>query len=459
MDLSHGVMDRALFHMDNSYSIPNIRGVGIVCKTNLSSNTAFRGFGGPQGMMVTESWMSDIALKCRLPLEEVRQLNLYNEGDLTHFNQKLEGFTLRRCWEECLVNSDYHSRRKLIDEFNQQNRWKKRGMAIIPTKFGISFTIPFLNQAGALVHVYTDGSVLLTHGGTEMGQGLHTKMIQVASKTLGIPTSKIHISETSTNTVPNTSPTAASVSADINGMAVSDACQRILKRLEPIIRAKPKGSWEDWVSAAYYDCVSLSATGFYRIPDLGYDWDKNEGKPFHYFSYGVACSEVEIDCLTGDHKNLRTDIVMDVGSSLNPAIDIGQIEGAFVQGIGLFTLEELRYSPEGNLYTRGPGMYKIPAFGDIPTEFHVSLLRDCPNSKAIYSSKAVGEPPLFLSASVFYAIKDAIVSARAESGLTGPFRLDSPATPERIRNACVDDFTKLCPPAKPGTFKPWSVRV
>lgn len=459
MDLSHGVMDRALFHMDNSYSIPNIRGVGIVCKTNLSSNTAFRGFGGPQGMMVTESWMSDIALKCRLPLEEVRQLNLYNEGDLTHFNQKLEGFTLRRCWEECLVNSDYHSRRKLIDEFNQQNRWKKRGMAIIPTKFGISFTIPFLNQAGALVHVYTDGSVLLTHGGTEMGQGLHTKMIQVASKTLGIPTSKIHISETSTNTVPNTSPTAASVSADINGMAVSDACQRILKRLEPIISAKPKGSWEDWVSAAYYDCVSLSATGFYRIPDLGYDWDKNEGKPFHYFSYGVACSEVEIDCLTGDHKNLRTDIVMDVGSSLNPAIDIGQIEGAFVQGIGLFTLEELRYSPEGNLYTRGPGMYKIPAFGDIPTEFHVSLLRDCPNSKAIYSSKAVGEPPLFLSASVFYAIKDAIVSARAESGLTGPFRLDSPATPERIRNACVDDFTKLCPPAKPGTFKPWSVRV
>ncbi|XP_066474776.1 xanthine dehydrogenase/oxidase [Tiliqua scincoides] len=459
MDLSHGVMDRALFHMDNSYSIPNIRGVGKVCKTNLSSNTAFRGFGGPQGMMVAESWMSDIALKCRLPPEEVRKLNLYNEGDLTHFNQKLEGFTVRRCWEECLTNSDYHSRRKLIDEFNQENRWKKRGISIIPTKFGISFTVPFLNQAGALLHVYTDGSVLLTHGGTEMGQGLHTKMIQVASKTLGIPTSKIHISETSTNTVPNTSPTAASVSADINGMAVLNACKTILKRLEPIIRAKPKGSWEDWVSAAYCDCVSLSATGFYRIPDLGYDWAKNEGKAFHYFSYGVACSEVEIDCLTGDHKNLRTDIVMDVGTSLNPAIDIGQIEGAFVQGIGLFTLEELRYSPEGNLYTRGPGMYKIPAFGDIPAEFHVSLLRDSPNSKAIYSSKAVGEPPLFLSASVFYAIKDAIVSARAESGLRGPFRLDSPATPERIRNACVDEFTKLCPPAEPGTFKPWSVRV
>ncbi|XP_037751532.1 xanthine dehydrogenase/oxidase isoform X2 [Chelonia mydas] len=458
-DLSLAVMDRALFHMDNSYNVPNIKGVGTVCKTNLSSNTAFRGFGGPQGMMVVECWMSDVILTCGLPAEQVRKLNLYNEGDLTHFNQKLEGFTLRRCWEECLVNSKYDARRKLIDEFNRQNRWKKRGIAIIPTKFGISFTLSFLNQAGALVHVYTDGSVLLTHGGTEMGQGLHTKMIQVASRTLGIPTTSIHLSETSTNTVPNTSATAASVSTDLNGMAVFRACETILERLKPFKRSNPKGSWKDWVGAAYIDCVSLSATGFYRIPDLRYDYEKNEGNPFNYFSYGVACSEVEIDCLTGDHKNLRTDIVMDVGTSLNPAIDIGQIEGGFIQGLGLFTLEELRYSPEGDLYTRGPGMYKIPAFGDIPTEFYVSLLRDCPNSKAIYSSKAVGEPPLFLSASVFYAIKDAIFAARAESGLKGPFRLDSPATPERIRNACIDMFTKLCPSAKPGTFKPWSVRV
>uniref|UniRef100_A0A8C3L6Y1 Xanthine dehydrogenase/oxidase n=1 Tax=Chrysolophus pictus TaxID=9089 RepID=A0A8C3L6Y1_CHRPC len=458
-DLSHGVMDRALLHLDNSYNIPNVSSMGFVCKTNLSSNTAFRGFGGPQGMMIAECWMSDLARKCGLPPEEVRKINLYHEGDLTHFNQKLEGFTLRRCWDECLSSSNYHARKKLIEEFNKQNRWKKRGMCIIPTKFGISFTVPFLNQAGALVHVYTDGSVLLTHGGTEMGQGLHTKMIQVASRSLGIPTSKIYISETSTNTVPNTSPTAASVSADINGMAVHNACQTILKRLEPIKQSNPKGSWEDWIKTAYENCISLSATGFYRIPDVGYNFETNEGKPFHYFSYGVACSEVEIDCLTGDHKNVRTDVVMDVGTSLNPAIDIGQIEGAFVQGIGLFTMEELRYSPEGNLYTRGPGMYKIPAFGDIPTEFYVSLLRDCPNSKAIYSSKAVGEPPLFLSASVFYAIKDAIYSAREDSGVTEPFRLDSPATPERIRNACVDTFTKMCPSAEPGTFKPWSVRV
>ncbi|XP_068009824.1 xanthine dehydrogenase/oxidase isoform X3 [Melanerpes formicivorus] len=459
VDLSYGVLDRALLHLDNSYNIPNVSSTGFVCKTNLPSNTAFRGFGGPQGMMIAECWMSDIAQKCGLPPEEVRKLNLYHEGDLTHFNQKLEGFTLRRCWDECLSSSSYHARKKLIEEFNKQNRWKKRGMCITPTKFGISFTVPFLNQAGALVHVYTDGSVLITHGGTEMGQGLHTKMIQVASRSLGVPTSKIYISETSTNTVPNTSPTAASVSADINGMAVHNACQTILKRLEPIKQSNPKGSWEEWIKAAYEDCVSLSATGFYRIPDLGYNFEKNEGKPFCYFSYGVACSEVEIDCLTGDHKNVRTDIVMDVGTSLNPAIDIGQIEGAFVQGLGLFTMEELRYSPEGNLYTRGPGMYKIPAFGDIPTEFYVSLLRDCPNSKAVYSSKAVGEPPLFLSASVFYAIKDAIYAARQDSGVTEPFRMDSPATPERIRNACVDIFTKMCPSAEPGTFKPWCVRV
>uniref|UniRef100_A0A8C2TX93 Xanthine dehydrogenase/oxidase n=1 Tax=Coturnix japonica TaxID=93934 RepID=A0A8C2TX93_COTJA len=429
-DLSHGVMDRALLHLDNSYNIPNVSSVGFICKTNLSSNTAFRGFGGPQGMMIAECWMSDLARKCGLPPEEVRKINLYHEGDLTHFNQKLEGFTLRRCWDECLSSSNYHARKKLIEEFNKQNRWKKRGMCIIPTKFGISFTVPFLNQAGALVHVYTDGSVLLTHGGTEMAN----ETPSMANYTLEW-------------ILPNTSPTAASVSADINGMAVHNACQTILKRLEPIKQSNPKGSWEDWVSCLYL------------IPDVGYNFETNKGKPFHYFSYGVACSEVEIDCLTGDHKNIRTDIVMDVGTSLNPAIDIGQIEGAFVQGIGLFTMEELRYSPEGNLYTRGPGMYKIPAFGDIPTEFYVSLLRDCPNSKAIYSSKAVGEPPLFLSASVFYAIKDAIYSAREDSGVTEPFRLDSPATPERIRNACVDTFTKMCPSAEPGTFKPWSVRV
>ncbi|XP_073682885.1 xanthine dehydrogenase/oxidase isoform X1 [Garra rufa] len=459
LDLSLSILERALFHMDNSYNIPNIRGTGYMCKTNLPSNSAFRGFGGPQGMMIAESWMSDVALSCGLPAEEVRRMNMYKEGDFTPFNQCLDQFTIDRCWEECLQLSEFKKRKDAVEQYNRQHRWTKRGLSIIPTKFGISFTAVFLNQAGALVLVYSDGSVLLTHGGTEMGQGLHTKMVQVASKTLGIPCSKIHITETSTNTVPNTSPTAASASSDLNGMAVYNACQTLLQRLQPYKDKNPKGCWEDWVNAAYFDRVNLSANGFYKTPDLGYDFDSNSGRPFNYFSYGVAVSEVEIDCLTGSHKNLHTSIVMDVGKSLNPALDIGQVEGGFMQGLGLFTLEELRYSPDGYLYTRGPGMYKIPAFGDIPIELKVSLLRDAPNDKAIFSSKAVGEPPLFLAASVFYAIKDAITAARAESGLTGPFRLDSPATPERIRNACEDKFTKMCPPADPGTFTPWAVQV
>uniref|UniRef100_A0A8C1N623 xanthine dehydrogenase n=1 Tax=Cyprinus carpio TaxID=7962 RepID=A0A8C1N623_CYPCA len=459
LDLSLSILERALFHMDNSYNIPNIRATGYVCKTNLPSNSAFRGFGGPQGMMIAESWMSDVALSCGLPAEEVRRMNMYKEGDFTPFSQRLDNFTIDRCWEECMQLSDFNKRKDAVEQYNRQHRWTKRGLSIIPTKFGISFTAVFLNQAGALVLVYSDGSVLLTHGGTEMGQGLHTKMVQVASKTLGIPCSKIHITETSTNTVPNTSPTAASASSDLNGMAIYNACQTLLQRLQPYKDKNPKGCWEDWVKAAYFDRVHLSANGFYKTPDLGYDFETNSGRPFNYFSYGVAVSEVEIDCLTGSHKNLHTSIVMDVGKSLNPALDIGQVEGGFMQGLGLFTLEELRYSPDGYLYTRGPGMYKIPAFGDIPIELKVSLLRDAPNEKAIFSSKAVGEPPLFLAASVFYAIKDAITAARAESNLTGPFRLDSPATPERIRNACEDKFTKLCPPADPGTFIPWAVQV
>ncbi|KAM7375600.1 hypothetical protein PAMA_014620 [Pampus argenteus] len=459
MDLSLSVMERALFHMENSYSVANVRGRGFLCCTNLPSNTAFRGFGGPQGMMVAESWMTDVAQSLGRSGEEVRRLNLYMEGESTPYNQILDQFTLDRCWDECLARSSYEQRRATIKLYNSQNRWTKRGLAIVPTKFGISFTAVFLNQAGALVHIYTDGSVLLTHGGTEMGQGLHTKMVQVASRVLGVSSSKIHISETSTNTVPNTSPTAASASSDLNGAAVQNACQILAERLEPYRKKNPKGSWEDWVKAAYFDRVNLSANGFYKTPDLGYDFDSNSGRAFNYFSYGVACSEVEIDCLTGGHKNLSTTIVMDVGHSLNPAIDIGQVEGAFMQGLGLFTLEELHYSPRGVLLTRGPGSYKIPAFGDIPTELNVSLLRDAPHDKAIFASKAVGEPPLFLASSVFFAIKDAISAARMESGLSGPFRLDSPASAERIRNACSDRFTKLCPPAEPGSFTPWSVQV
>lgn len=244
-----------------------------------------------------------------------------------------------------------------------------------------------MNQAGALLLVYTDGSVLLSHGGTEMGQGLHTKMIQIVSRALGIDISKIHISETATDKVPNTSATAASAGSDLNGMAVLEACQTLTKRLQPYKDKIPNGKWEDWVSAAYVDRVSLAATGFYATPDIGFDFKNNKGKPFNYFTFGVACAEVEIDCLSGDHQVIRTDIVMDLGESINPAIDIGQIEGAFIQGYGLFTMEELIYSPTGTLYSRGPGAYKIPGFGDIPQEFNVSLLKGAPNPRAVYSSK------------------------------------------------------------------------
>jgi len=308
----------------------------------------------------------------------------------------------------------------------------------------MSFTVKSLNQAGALVHVYTDGTVLVTHGGTEMGQGLHTKMAQIAAKALGVPMSSVHISETSTDKVANTGPTAASVQSDLNGMAVLDACEQIKKRLAPVYEMYPHASFREIALKAHLDRVNLSANGFYSTPNVGYEFGHDgigTGQPFHYFSFGAACSEVEIDCLTGDHQILRTDILMDVGESLNPAIDIGQIEGAFIQGVGWCTLEELVFFPNGFLFTRGPSTYKIPSFNDIPIDFRVSLLSDAPNSRAIHSSKGVGEPPLFLSASVFFAIKDAIMAARKDTNLEGFFNLDCPATCERIRMACEDSFT------------------
>lgn len=269
------------------------------------------------------------------------------------------------------------------------NRWKKKGISLVPTKYGISFQTDVLNQGGALLLVYNDGSVLLSIGGIEMGQGLFTKMTQVASKALGVDINKIHISEMATDKVPNSSPTAASLSSDLYGMAVIDACNTIKQRLEPYIRSNEHGKWEEWVSAAYVDRVSLSATGFYASPKIKYDRNTNSGDLFEYFTYGVACSEVIIDCLTGDHQVLRTDIVMDIGESLNPAIDIGQIEGAFMQGYGFFTMEEVLFSPNGEVLTKGPGMYKIPGFSDIPKEFNVSLLKGAPNPRAVYSSKVI----------------------------------------------------------------------
>nr|XP_018916770.1 PREDICTED: xanthine dehydrogenase [Bemisia tabaci] len=436
-DLSTAVMNRAMMHYENCYKVPNVSIKGYLCRTNIPSNTAFRGFGGPQGMFVGENMIRHMAEFLKKDFNEIALLNFYKENDLTHFKQVLKRNTLQRCWDEVVETSDYKNRRIAVEEFNKQNRWHKRGITLTPTAFGIAFETLFLNQSGAFVLVYADGSVLISHGGTEMGQGLHTKMIQVASRCLDIPVSLIHISETSTDKVPNTSATAASCGSDLNGMAIIDACNQIMERLKPYKKAKPDADWKTWVHDAFFDRVSLAASGFYKTPDIGHGTENY----FNYFVYGVACAEVEIDCLTGDHQVLRTDIVMDLGESLNPAIDIGQVEGGFMQGYGLFVMEELMTSPSGFLYTRGPGAYKIPGFADIPAEFNVSLLKGAPNPRAVYSSKAVGEPPLFLASSVFFAIKEAIKAARKDAGNEEYFKLDAPATSARIRMACLDEIT------------------
>lgn len=459
IDESVLVAEKILLHMDNSYNIPNLLGHGAACRTNMPSNTAFRGFGVPQSLIVVENMVNDVAVVLGRPADEIREINMYKGPSMTFYKLAFSPDNMLRCWEECKAKSDYSARRKAIEQFNQQNRWKKRGMSIIPIKYGIAFAEGFLNQAAALVHIYKDGSVLVTHGGTEMGQGIHTKVQQVASRELHIPTSKIFISETSTNTVPNTCPSAASFGTDANGMAVKNACEILYQRLEPIRKKDPKGSWESWVKAAFFEKISLSATGYFRGQDLYMDWDKMEGKPYAYFTFGVCCSEVELDCLSGDYRTVRTDIVVDMGRSVNPSVDIGQIEGAFMQGLGLFTMEELKFSPSGILYTRGPSQYKIPAVCDVPLNFNVYLLPDSYNPHAIYSSKGIGEPVLFLGSSVYFAIKDAVASARSESGLVGPFTLNSPATPERACLACVSPFTQKVPESKPGSFKPWALNI
>uniref|UniRef100_A0A672VAW8 Aldehyde oxidase 1 n=1 Tax=Strigops habroptila TaxID=2489341 RepID=A0A672VAW8_STRHB len=433
----------SLLKMDNAYKIPNLRCWAYACKTNLPSNTAFRGFGFPQSALVTETWITEVADKTGLSPEKIREINMYKENEQTHFKQKLDPQNLIRCWNECMEKSAYYSRKKAANEFNKQNYWKKKGIAIVPLKFPFGLGTRYLSQASALVHIYTDGSVLLTHGGIEMGQGIHTKMIQVASRELNIPMSSIHFCETSTTTVPNACASAGSAGTDVNGMAVKDACQTLLKRLQPIINKNPKGTWNEWIKEAFEQSVSLSATGYFRGYNENMDWEKGEGQPFTYFLFGAACSEVEINCLTGDHKNLRTDIVMDIGCSINPAVDIGQIEGAFVQGIGLYTMEELKYSPEGVLYTRGPDQYKIPAVCDIPEQFSVSLLSSSQNPHAIYASKGIGEAGLFLGCSVFFALRDAVTSVRNERGLKTTFVLNSPLTAEQIRASCADDFTEM----------------
>ncbi|KAI0562191.1 Aldehyde oxidase/xanthine dehydrogenase [Gracilaria domingensis] len=456
VDLSAAVLDRALYHSVNCYDIPNVHLVGRACYTNTTSSTAFRGFGGPQGMLICENIIEHVAWELNLSPEKVREVNLFGRNgnqSITPYGMSFDSEPLVASWDRVLEDSKYTERRSEVDAFNLAHTYRKRGLSVIPTMFGISFSFSPLNQAGALVHIYKeDGSVLVTHGGVEMGQGLHTKICQIAASELGIPLEKVFVSETATDKIPNASPTAASASSDMYGMAVQIACRKLRGRLDVFMQPEYKTSWEDAVTKAWINRASLFATGFYKTPgidDIDLTVPGSTGRPFSYFTNGAAVSEVEIDILTGEMKVIRTDIVMDIGRPLNPAIDIGQIEGAFVQGLGWCTMEEFVrgsrkehvWLKEGRVFTVGPGTYKLPAFGDVPQDFRVRVLDKRGQEGSICSSKAIGEPPLFLAASVFFAIRDAISSSRRQNGLTDWYSLDSPASVERIRLRCVEKVT------------------
>jgi xanthine dehydrogenase large subunit len=452
-DLSLGVVDRTMFHADNAYYYPSCRIVTRRMRTNTVSNTAFRGFGGPQGMLFAERMMDHIAYATGRDPLDVRKANFY-EGvgrDRTPYGMRVEDNILHELVAEIERTSDYRARRQAIAEFNKTSPVLKRGIALTPVKFGISFTLIHLNQAGALVHLYRDGSIALNHGGTEMGQGLFIKVAQVVAEEFGVGVDKVKITATSTAKVPNTSPTAASAGTDLNAQAALAACREIKGRLHDFIEEK----WNveparvefrngevlignrtmplsELASAAYTARVHLSAAGFYKTPLIHWDRDKANGRPFFYFAYGASCSEVTVDTMTGEMQVNRVDILHDVGKSLNPAIDIGQIEGGFVQGMGWLTTEELVWDSAGRLATHAPSTYKIPTASDVPADFRVALFESGGNREdSIFRSKAVGEPPLMLPISVFCAITDAILSLKPA---VFP-HLDAPATPEAIMRA------------------------
>jgi len=469
-DLSMAILERAMFHVDNAYYIPNLRVVGKIWKTNLPSNTAFRGFGGPQGMAVIETVIDRIARHLKKDPAEVRKLNFYDEkkNNITHYGQKIKFNRLDQLYSKLLKNSAYHELRKETNTYNNQNEFYKKGLALTPAKFGISFTTSFLNQAGALVNIYRDGTVLVNHGGTEMGQGLYTKILEVAAHEFGVPKDRIRVSATDTSKVPNTSATAASSGSDLNGMAVKNAIDQIKRRLNQFILRKygsrtpetnqpinfhdgqilhpdlPDGkiTFGDLTEQAYLNQISLSATGFYKTPDIHFDKEKGRGKPFHYFAYGMAVSQVRLDILTGHHEILKSFIVHDVGDSINRRIDIGQVEGGFVQGIGWCTTEDIKWDERGKQLNHSPDTYKIPSVRDIPKKFHVELLENVPNENTIHSSKAVGEPPFMLAFSVWLAIKDAI-SAVGQHQFEPDFQI--PATNETILKSIDQIKLKLKP--------------
>eukprot|EP01102_Stenamoeba_stenopodia_P001184 TRINITY_DN11030_c0_g1_i1.p1 TRINITY_DN11030_c0_g1~~TRINITY_DN11030_c0_g1_i1.p1 ORF type:complete len:524 (+),score=121.83 TRINITY_DN11030_c0_g1_i1:81-1574(+) len=452
LDLSVPVLEAFLMSLDNAYYMPNFSAIGSCCKTNRPSPTAFRAFGRPQMMIVTETMIDHIAKTLQKPNNYIREINFYQPGQLTPYNQVVQHVDLQGMWSQLLKESKYEEKVKRINEFNATHRYKKRGIACVPVKYAMGFSLKFLNQASALVHVERDGSVLLSHGGAEMGQGLHTKMIQIASKSLNVPVESIHICETSTSVIINAAPTAGSFSTDLLGPAVKAACDTVYERLKPLIEKNKHMSFAEIANLAFKKRINMTAHAFNKAPSINYDWAKNEGTLALYWTSGVSCSEVEIDCLTGNHEVLHSSIVMDVGKSINPAIDIGQIEGAFIQGQGYYTLEEIVIDPKtGLLFTKGPATYKIPTAGDIPVEFNVSLYNKSPNPNAIYQSRGIGEPPLPLASSIFFAIKDAIYAFKScqSNGATSTqqqedaqcfFRFDAPATCERIRMHCEDSI-------------------
>ena len=451
-DLSLAINERALLHIDNAYFIPNLEVQNYLCKTNTSSSTAFRGFGGNQGMMAIENIIDNISRHLGKDPSEIRKINFYkkNSRNITHYGMKIEDNVINEIFNKLLKKSNYKKRYSEIKKFNLKNKYKKKGIAITPVKFGISFTTIHLNQAGALVHIYTDGSVHLNHGGIEMGQGTHTKIAQLVSKSFGIPYEKVQISSTNTSKVPNTSASAASSTTDLNGAAALDAVKKIKLNLEKFIKNKYKISvknnviyknekifigkyifkFNDIVQEAYLNRISLSSNGFYSTPKINFNKKKFYGRPFLYFCYGAAVTEVIIDTLTGENIISKVDILQDAGNAINPALELGQTEGGFVQGQGWLTMEEVKWKANGQITTFSPSTYKIPAVSDIPKKFKVEIYKEGKNKEEVANkAKTTGEPPLMLAMSVFFAIKDAIASTSNYKKI--PY-LDAPATPEKI---------------------------
>ena len=451
-DLSGPVADRAVFHVDNAYFLGDVEIVSYRCRTNVQSHTAFRGFGGPQGMIVMEAILGDIARALGKDPLDVRRANLYGvtERNVTHYQMPVEDNILEPLIARLEQSARYRQRREEIARWNAGSPVIKRGLALTPVKFGISFTATFFNQAGALVHVYTDGSVQVNHGGTEMGQGLHTKVLQIVADELGVPFARVLISATDTSKVPNASATAASSGTDLNARAAQFAAREVRQRLaayvadkqgckpEQVIFAHGQVSgpdavmtWEQLVDDAYKSRVQLWSDGFYKTPKIHYDKHTLTGRPFYYFAYGAACSEVAIDTLTGENRVLKVDILHDVGTSINPAIDLGQIEGGFIQGMGWLTTEQLVWTDQGALATHAPSTYKIPATGDVPEHFRIELWPEPNREDNVGGSKAVGEPPFMLAISVWEALRDAAAAARGD----GQVHMDAPATAENVLKA------------------------